>query len=343
MPSRREFVLGAAAAGIAALAAACRATAAEPQNVASSAAPSRLIDVHHHLFPPAMVDALRGNVPDFGLPGVERSLQAMDRDSTTTALISFPNSDITELEEARLADLIRRSNGYAAELVAKHRGRYGLFASLPMPYMDASLDELRHALDEVHAQGILLITNYRNHWLGDALYAPLLEELNRRGTVVFMHPNAADCCKGLVPGLSDSIVEFETDTARTIASLVFSGAAERYRNIRFVFSHAGGTMPALIDRFTNATKVSPAVAANVPRGALEYLQSFHYDTAQAANMSALGALLRFIPARQVVFGSDFPYRGAAEQVAALRAMELSVNDMTDILSHNSLRLLPGVG
>ena len=122
----------------------------------------------------------------------------------------------------------------------------------------------------------------------------MLEELNRRGTVVFMHPNAADCCKGLVRDCPIRIVEFETDTARTIASLLFSGAAERYRNIRFVFSHAGGTMPALIDRFTNATKVSPGVAANVPRGALAYLVS-HYDTAQAANASALGALLQSVP------------------------------------------------
>jgi predicted TIM-barrel fold metal-dependent hydrolase len=336
-------VLGAAAAGVAGLTTIGRRAAAERPDAGSGAATrSRLIDVHHHLFPPAMADALHGKLPDFSLPGVERSLHAMDADGTTTALISFPNSDIVEFDEQRLASLIRSSNDYAADLVAKHRGRYGLFASLPMPHADASLKELRYALDELHAHGILLITNYRNNWLGDALYAPVLEELNRRGTVVFMHPNAADCCKGLVPGLSDSIVEFETDTARTIASLLFSGAAERYRNIRFVFSHAGGTMPALIDRFTNATKVSPGVTANVPRGALAYLQSFHYDTAQAANASALGALLQFVPAAQVVFGTDFPYRGAAEQVASLRAMGLSTGNLADILAGNSLRLIPNL-
>ena len=187
---------------------------AQSNPMQAATAPRGPIDVHHHLFPPAMVEALRSRLPEFVLPGVERSLAELNGSGARAAMISFPNSDIVELPEQQLTTLIRKSNDYAAELVAKNPGRYGLFASLPMPYVEASLKELSRALDELHADGILLITNYRNRWLGDPLFAPVLAELNRRQAVVYTHPNAADCCKGLIPKLSDAIIEFLTDLTR---------------------------------------------------------------------------------------------------------------------------------
>jgi predicted TIM-barrel fold metal-dependent hydrolase len=140
--------------------------------------------------------------------------------------------------------------------------------------------------------------------------------------------------------LSDSVIEYETDTARTLASLLFSGTAERCPDIRFIFSHAGGSMPSLIERFTTATQPSPAVAKNIPKGALAYLRAFHYDTAQAVNPTALGALLRIVEPSQVLFGTDFPYRHAPDQVAALRGLHLPATTLTAILAGNAERLIP---
>jgi 6-methylsalicylate decarboxylase len=140
-----------------------------------------------------------------------------------------------------------------------------------------------------------LISNYGSRWLGDPEFAPLMEELNRRKLMVYVHPNAADCCRGLLHGVSDSIVEFQTDTSRTIASLLFSGTAERLQEIGFLFSHSGGTVPSLIERFESAPKATPGLETKIPRGALWYLRRFFYDTAQTANPSALGALLKIVP------------------------------------------------
>jgi len=339
--NRRAFLAGAAAAtGAATLAASGLAFGrAYAKPAAKPASLSGFVDVHHHLFPPAMVTALKSRLPEFSLPGVQRSIVELNAGGTDTALISFPNSDIVSFELPRLANLVRSSNLFATGLARQYPGRYGLFASLPMPHIEASLKELEHAFEQLHAAGILLISNYNNKWLGDAQFAPVLEELNRRKVLVFVHPNAADCCRGLIPGLSDSVIEYETDTARTIASLLFSGAAERYRDIRFIFSHAGGTLPALIERFTSATRVSPEVAGNVPQGVMTYLKSFYYDTAQAAAPTALGALLNFIPPQQVLFGTDFPYRGTQEQVTALQAIGLKPPALKGILSGNARRLL----
>jgi predicted TIM-barrel fold metal-dependent hydrolase len=146
----------------------------------------------------------------------------------------------------------------------------------------------------------------------------------------------------LIPGLSDSVIEYETDTARTAASLIFSGAAERCPDIRFIFSHGGGSIPSLIERFNTATQPSPGLAKNVPKGALAYLKAFYYETAQAANPSAVGALLNFVDPSHLLFGTDFPYRGTADQVNALRRLGLPDRSLDAILAGNAERLIPRV-
>jgi predicted TIM-barrel fold metal-dependent hydrolase len=316
------------------------ADAAKAAGKNAASAGRRIIDVHHHMFPPALMEVLRDVLPPPAkLADAGQSLAEINAGGVEAAMISYPTSDIVSLPEQRLTQLIRKANDQAMATISNGFGRYGLFASLPLPYVDASLREIGHIFDELHADGVMLITNYGKRWLGDPTLAPILDELNRRKAVVYTHPNAADCCKGLIPGVGDWLVEYETDTARTIASLLFSGTAERCQAIRFIFSHAGGTMPALIERFTTAVKLSPALAQKIPQGALKYLQSFHYDTAQSANPSALGALLKFVPDRQVMFGTDFPYRGTLEQVAAIQALHLGRAATDGILSGNARRLL----
>jgi 6-methylsalicylate decarboxylase len=299
-----------------------------------------LIDVHHHMFPPALIDELGRKLPQFMLPGAARSLSELDAGGVSRAMISYPASDIIDLPEARLTPLIRQSNDFAMSLVTKPGSRYGLFASLPLPHIDASLKEIAHAFDDLQADGVMAITSYQNRWLGDPHFAPVMQELNRRKAVVYTHPGAGACCTGLVPGVNDSIVEFESDTARTIASLLFSGAAHRWPDIRFIFSHAGGTMPILIERFRNAHRSNPQLVEAMPQGAESYLRAFHYDTAQAANPMALGSLLKLVPASQVMFGTDFPHRRTADQLEALKAMGLATQDLAAITSVNAQRLLP---
>src|SRR5262249_22097422 len=134
------------------------------------------IDVHHHVFPPQLRAVLEGKIPARFLPGEDDSLKEMDASGTSRAVISFPNSDIAAPERAALSDLIRACNDYAAGVIAKYSSRYRLFASLPMPYVDASLGELDRIGRQVSAAGILLISNYGNRWLGDQEFAPLMQE-----------------------------------------------------------------------------------------------------------------------------------------------------------------------
>ena len=109
------------------------------------------------------------------------------------------------------------------------------------PDIDATLREIEYAYDTLKADGIHLFTSYGDTWLGNAVFTPVMAELNRRKAVVHVHPTAANCCKNLVPDVPPGIMEYGTDTTRAILGVMFSGTATRFPDIRYIWSHAGGT------------------------------------------------------------------------------------------------------
>jgi len=322
--TRRGLLFGAALTGVAALAG-CAGTAA------STAATTTLdlsptagrIDVHHHLSPPAWVAALRSSGqldPLVTSWTPQRSLADMDRAGIATAVLSIttPGIFFAKLDVATGRRVARESNEYAATLVAEHPGRFGFFAALPLLDTEGSLREIGYALDVLKADGIGLITSYGDKWLGDPAFWPVMEELNRRQAVVYTHPTAANCCANLQPEVPPVMIEFGTDTTRTIASILFNGNANRFRGIRWIFSHAGGTMPFLIERFVRHPILAPKVAPLFPQGVAAELKRFHYDTAQVANPAAMSALTKVVPTSQIVLGTDYPYRTGLDHVKGLR-------------------------
>jgi len=210
---------------------------------------SNQIDVHHHVAAPEYVADLKArkqnpNMQVFFAHTPTKSIEDMDRGGTATSLLSVNNVWIGD--DARAVKLARQCNDFSAKLVADHRGRFAMWGCLPMPVIDGSLKEIEYALDVLKADGIGMMTSYGDDkWLGDLIFLPVMEELNRRKAVVFVHPTAPNCCVNMVPGIPDPAIEFGTDTTRTIASLLFGGTLKRCPDIRFIFSHAGGTMPFL--------------------------------------------------------------------------------------------------
>jgi predicted TIM-barrel fold metal-dependent hydrolase len=215
-----------------------------------------------------------------------------------------------------------------------------MFAVMPMPHVEATLREIAYALDALKADGIGLLTSYGDKWLGDPAFAPVMDELNRRRAVVYTHPTTANCCGNLIPDVPESIIEWGTDTTRTIASLVFSGTAARCRDLKLIFSHGGGTMPFLTERFVRLPLINKSLAPRVPNGVEYELRRFYYDTAQAAHPFALASLLKLVPVSQVVFGTDYPYRTAADHVKGLTDYGFSPSDLQAIDRENAVRLLP---
>ena len=337
--SRRSFMAGAASVAAVGLGKPGRAAA----QTSEAAKPYR-IDVHHHLSPPAYIAAANAN--HFGEPPMknwtpEKSLQDMDKAGVEVAMLSVttPGLNFTSGEPAR--KLARECNDYAARLVADHHGRFGSFAAIPLTDVDGSLQEIGYALDTLKADGIGLMTSYHDKWLGDPSFLPVMEELNRRKALVYTHPTAADCCVNLVRTQQPVMIEFGTDTTRAIADIIFSGNAQKFRDIRWIFSHAGGTMPFLIERFVRNPMLDPKVKATVPDGTLAELKRFYYDTAQTSNKASMSALAAIIPLSQIVFGTDFPYRTGIDHVKGLREAGVFTDaQLMDIERGNALKLLP---
>jgi predicted TIM-barrel fold metal-dependent hydrolase len=307
--------------------------------VESSAKRGR-IDVHHHMLPPFYMD-LRRKVAGIGEMPVwspAKSLDDMEQNGVTTAMLSLAVAGVTFDAGEAGRSLARKSNDYGAQLVADHTTRFGLLAALPLPDPQGSLLEIEYALDTLHADGIALLSSYGDKWLGDSAYTPVLEEFDRRKAVVFVHPTAPRCCANLVPQAPPTAMEFLFDTTRTINSLLVNGAFSRFPNVRFVFSHGGGTMPVLARRI--ARLFPKELAPQVPNGVLYELKRQYYDTADASNPSSLSALVNLMPSSQIVFGSDFPFLSAQATASDLKHSGLPGKTVEAIDRGNAVRLFP---
>jgi 6-methylsalicylate decarboxylase len=298
------------------------------------------IDIHHHLFPQTYSEEIvKLGQPPSPQWSPATSIEEMDKSGIAMAILSLspPNVIFPDAKMARY--LAREVNNYGAKMKEAYTGRFGLFAVLPLPDVQASLEEMAYALDILHAEGIGLMTSYGDKWLGDAAFAPVWEELNRRKAVVYTHPHSPDCCANLKVGVAAADIEWATDTTRTIASLLFSGTAARYPDIRWIFSHGGGTMPFLLSRFQYEEKSQKEREKLLPHGLMYELKKFYYDTAQANHPGALAALLKIAPASQILFGTDYPYRTGAEVIGGLAAQKFAPKDLRAIEQDNAVKLL----
>jgi predicted TIM-barrel fold metal-dependent hydrolase len=238
---------------------------------------------------------------------IEDSLAQMDRLGIAAAInsISEPMIQVADRDEAR--SLARRCNEDLARVVRSHPRRFGAFAVLPMPDVDASLEELAYAYDTLHVDGVSLLTSYDDRYSGHPRFEPLWAELDRRKAVVFFHPTVAKASRALELQVPGAVAEFVFDTTRTVLDLIYSGTLERFPNTSIILPHAGGTIPYLAFRLDIAQRLGPQVLKKAPQGLSAYLERLYYETAVSTSRHSLGALRELVPPSQILFGSDYPY------------------------------------
>jgi predicted TIM-barrel fold metal-dependent hydrolase len=357
-PSRRNFLAGFATLGAGLLASGSRALAQIGSN-------ARWIDFHHHFQTPGVMDLAKSKGVKFENPwSLSRDLEDMDKSGTETALLSAMGNplslDFGDIEQTR--KVARMSNEYAAKLRADHPRRFGSFAALPWwyPDNDGILREIEYALDTLKADGIYTYTSYGEKYVGDPYWFPVYEELNRRRAIVYVHPHAAICCQDLSFGgfVNATTVEFSGDTTRVIARVLFSGLSKKFPNISWVFSHGGGTMPFVIERFLGYGKsgltaeIVPGVKTTGQTGrdipgyssgdeVLRELRKYYYDTAQASNPIAMRAVKDVVGMSQIVYGTDYWYRSSVEHDRGLRTSKVfTPQELQAIARGNAERILP---
>jgi 6-methylsalicylate decarboxylase len=318
-PPTRRHIVASVAAGAGALLAGKLAWAQQ-------ARPPGRIDLHHHYFPPAFLDAQRDAAVRQNRPATlgatleswstARTIEAMDRNGIATAILSIstPGPWFGDIEQSKR--LARACNEYAADMMRDHPGRFGLFAALPLPDPDATLREIEYAFDTLHADGVAIMTSYATAagttWPGDASLAPVFAELNRRKAAAFFHLGRVGssqlCCGNIVAGVPDVMAETPHEMTRAVMSLLFNGTLSRNRDIRFIFTNAGGTVPMLAGRIAAATRrLGPEFDRLVPNGAEYELKKLFYEVSNATSPASLAAVAALVPPSQIVFGTDYPF------------------------------------
>ena len=371
---RRDFLAGLATAGAGALLAGSvsarqqargRGAAAPAQRpIPADLKNARGIDVHHHYAPPGWLKVLAEqdalNVEPWMGWTPAKAVEAMDRAGVQTSYSSITVPGIYFAEgfgnqqappgakfKNDVPAMAREANEFGARMKADYPGRFGIWASLPLPDVDASLKEIAYAFDTLKLDGIGSITSLGTRYPGDKSFAPVFEELNRRRAIVYTHPGAGPCCLYALPGVGPTTLEYSHDTARAIVSWVNSGSAERFPNITWIFSHGGGSIwsARYIGGEIGRDPKAFASRTQQPR-LLSFLRRFYYDTAATSNFLQMSNLKTLVGTNQIVFGTDHPYGDPIDYMLDLRDLHtsgvLSLQERQNIERNNAVRLLAGV-
>ena len=277
---------------------------------------------------------------------VESTLRVMDRLGVATAMLSISSPGVHFGDDAKARVLSRRVNEEGRRLVDAYPGRFGLFASMPLPDVDGAIAEATYAFNVLHADGVVFETNQHGIYLGDPKLEPLYAELNRRKAVMFVHPTspACSCSDRLHQQYPQPMLEFLFDTTRSISDMVLAGVLERFPDLRVIVPHAGAALPVLLERIE---LLLPLLGQGKPMPSMrDAMRKLHFDLAGAPVPQLLGALLQVADPKRIHYGSDYPFTPADACDALLKKIEttplLDSKTREDILRTNTLSLFPRV-
>jgi predicted TIM-barrel fold metal-dependent hydrolase len=308
-----------------------------------------LIDVHLHIIPQFYRDLVYeagtgpavGRYPDWS---PQRVLDLMDKHAIALGITSMAQPGVGFLPGDKAKSLARQCNDYAADLIAKHPKRFGCFGLLPMHDIGDAIAEARYCRESLRFEGISLFASYGEKFLGDASFDPLMAYLNDSEAVVHIHPSLHPSSKSLDLPWPGFMIEYVFDTTRAAVNLLFSGALERFPKIRFILSHAGGTLPFIAWRLSVAPMIDARLKQRSRAEIFAGLRTFWYDNALASGPEPMGALSHIAAKDRILFGSDWPFcndRVVTEEVADFAARDFLAPDAFDMIARdNALRLFP---
>lgn len=255
----------------------------------------------------------------------------MEQANISKAILSLgTGSHVANSTDEESRSLARSSNEYAAQLKRQYPGKFGFFATLPLPDVTGALAEVDYSFSNLDPDGVTVLTNYDGRYLGDATFDPVFAELSKRNITVFVHPTvpcAARPGSGCVPAVplsnfTPAIAEFLFDTTRVFMNLVTSGGTiDRFPGVKFILAHAGAAIPPIIDRFSRFSRELGLGKVEKTYAELrEILQTrFYFDLAGFVLPIQIHGLRLLVNDTRLLFGSDYPYTPA--NVTLLLAQE----------------------
>ncbi len=310
------------------------------------------MDVHSHFLTERYVEAstAAGHVHPDGMHDwptweASRHIELMGEWGIATSLLSISSPGTHFGDDAASRKLSRHVNDAGAEVRRAHPEQFGHFASLPLPDVDGALAELEYAIDQLGADGVTAESNAHGIYLGDPRYEPLLEELDRRRTPVFVHPTSPPHYEAVSLDRPRPMLEFIFDSTRTVSDLVFNGRLQRYPNIPWIFTHGGGTLPLLTERLELFRNVFGSAADSEPRDPIpRQVARLWFDMAGTPFPYQVPALVAAFGSDRLLYGSDYcwtPAAGTAAQVSSVdAASQPQGGTWRALTTRNAHRLFP---
>jgi aminocarboxymuconate-semialdehyde decarboxylase len=322
-----------------------------------------IVDFHNHFYPPAYLEALRtggtsvrvttdeaGN-PVLHYPGdynvvvpghrdIEHRTRVLESAGVNTQLLTFTSPGTHVETPKRAVELARIVNDAFAEIVGARPGRFTALATLPLNDPSASVTEFVRAIDDLGLPGAMLFSNVNGTALSDRVYWPLYEAAAERNAVLYIHPIHPVGVEAMTEYWLMPLVGFPTDTTLAAASLVFSGVVEKFRGIRWVLAHLGGTIPYLAERLDRGYEAFEECRRTVDTLPSELLRDFWYDTVNF-DPAALRLALDFAGVGKLLAGSDYPHAiGSIKMMKeSIASLDLDETQRAAVLGGNARTLL----
>lgn len=157
----------------------------------------KIIDVHSHFILDSYLEGLKAqNVDPFledGFPtpkwSPEEHLKYMEEAGIEKCILSLSTSHVHHGDDDAAASLARRINEETAQICEQYPDKFAFSACLPLPAVEATLEEIAYAYDTLGTVGVKVASNNHGVYLGDPVLDPVFEELNRREAVITIHPS----------------------------------------------------------------------------------------------------------------------------------------------------------
>ena len=263
-----------------------------------------LIDIQHHV----VGKQHPANMPEWNM---EIDAAAMGRMGITGVLLSLPVASTPEQT--------RGINDFIANFAAYDPKRYGMLACLPNAHVDAALREIEYAYGTLKADGFIMPTNAGGIYIGDDRMDEILDELDRRSAVVLLHPTKPGMAMPPLFVKDMSVYEYPLETTRAMMDLIYRGKLRKYPHIRWILSHAGGTIPFIAYRLT--TVAEEVKASSLSRDeVLADIKSLYYDVALATDPGVFAMLKDMVGASHMMFGTDYPLRRESGTAGSIKEL-----------------------
>jgi predicted TIM-barrel fold metal-dependent hydrolase len=254
------------------------------------------------------------------------------------------------------ASLSKLANDEMAELVVKYPDRFAAaVACLPMNDMNAALDEVDRAINDLHFRGVQIFTPISDKPLDSAEFLPLYEKMSQYDLPIWIHPQREmDYPDYRTEKTSKyavhSMLGWVYETSSAMVRLVLSGILEKYANLKFIVHHGGAMIPFLNRRVASfidfsATRLENRILEHISGPPIDYFKMFYADTAIYGNTAGLMCSYDFFGAQHLLFGTDMPYDSqfgltfTGETIKSIEQMTISDAEKKMIFEDNARGLL----